>query len=707
MSHYYHVYPGREEEGVGRGTRFRWVRKELSPGHVASSQRYESSAMASSTPPRSSTPTADFSSDPPPPGVSPVRSRTPEGVFTQVQQKKAGTKDDDELSEDLFNDSFDVNDIPEEMLDSRSNLTQIFPHCNMEEEDDESAKRKDGLDETKKDEPDLLSKVLARATTLEEDERISQLDQGGGSDIPVENLEMKTGASFGSQSQRQQQQQKQQQKSTSMDEDVSEQLKGDNECSSGWGQFESSASSARLTTSQVQQLLQGLTPDPTITRSFSEGHQLPQSSAIQFTMQPVQEGCGYSQVSLDGSWEPPKKIVPTATSSRPTTSTSYQVSDNAREIALAVRHARHAVVDIVDGAVVETGLERHDFPAVSRSMVPANRLQDQPATGLDEEVEITIPEVIDTAKNQVNVTFETGPVAKFILMARDSLTSRWSVPSRLRFHDVMNQVESRIRRLKLTCGSVLDWCSEWRGGGGVGLLGLRVLNPRELHAFRTVVTEINIGGLWYNTYPKDFLAHKTEISIHLRKELRCLDLAYLPHSLFEKNSLLEGGIRVRYSRHRDERGDDPSILPLLQDGGKVVILEADDEFAASLQKYPHNYSFRLGSFTAKMRCESDVVDFNERVPESAPSRTNSFSSSSTSSTLWGGLSSQEVRNIDRRARWNRLALTSDSFQLPYPVPSVYQEKRTTSGQVQKVSHRGRGKFRDRRGRGSSIKKSWK
>lgn len=689
MSHYYHIYPG--NEGLGRGTPYRWVKEAIPPG-------------GHGLPPRSSTPSRSGST-PPPPGVSPVRARTPPGVFTQVQTNN-GNKDDDDLSEDLFNDSFDVNDIPEEMLDSRSNLTQIFPHCTMEDAvEPEKCKPSLGDQPAPNKEPDLLSKVLAHATSLEEDEKISQLDLGGNpSDHPND--------ARPKQQNREQQQQQQQPSGpefqprrhssvfTTAEGENMEHSTGVQDGSSDWGSF-GTENSSRLSPQQIQALIRGLTPDP-IVRSMSEGCQGLPPPTPPLSRAPSER----SQVSLDDEWGAVRKIVPTATSSRPRTSSSssYQISDNAREIATAVRHARHAVVDIVDGVVVETGLERHDFPPVGRDMVTPNRIQDQSATGLEEEIEITIPEIIDNIKDQVNVTFTTGPVAKFILVARDSLTSRWSVPSRLRFHDVVNQAESRIRRNNLSCGSVLDWCSEWGGGGGVGLLGLRVIHPRELNTFRTVITEIRIGGLWYNTYPKDFLAHNTEVSVLLKQELRCLDLQFLPHSLFEKNSLLSGNIRVRYSRHRDERNDDPTVAPLLQDGGKVVILEADEEFALSLQSYPNNYSFRLGSYTAKLRCESDIIDYNDMATEMESLIINTSAASSSSSTVRGGSASSEARGTGQRARRTRMALNSESFQLPYPVPSAYREKSRHHGS--KVGSRGKGKFRGKHGSGMVIKKSW-
>ena len=717
MSHYSHVYSGAEfipgggtshrgrSPGIGRGSGFA----------------------------RTSSPISRAFSTPPPPGVSPVRVRTPDGVFTQVQSKRSDNMDDDD--DDLFNDSFDVNDIPEEMFDVRSdapsNLTQVFPDCHVDDrvESEKEKPRSSDLSH----EPDLLSKVLARATSMEEDERISQLDSDGLNPRPANPPLIPN-----SRNQEQQQQQhirmeKMEKKTNgseplwefhvnmgeSRTESANGEMEGGNEetngvrvdasrhASSDWGRFESTTSSSRLSSDQVQQLLRGLTPDPRIARSWSEGSCGSVSGGGSSSSSVRRQ---VSLEDLDPNMVTPIKLVPVARTSRMSTERSFQISADARDIAMAVRHARHAVVDIVDGMVQETGLERHDFPAVSRSMVSSTRLQDQ-ATGLDQEVEITIPELITTPREQVNVTFETGPVVKFIMVAKNLATGGWSVPSKQRFHDVINKVDSKIRRESRGCGSVLEWCSEW--GGGVGLMGLRVINPRELNAYRTVVSEINIGGLWYNTYPKTFLAHKPEVSAFLRPELRCFDIEFLPHSLFENNGLLEGGIRVRFTKHRnDGNHDDDSVAPFLKDGGKVVILEADEVFVSSLQRYPHNHSFRLGSSTVKLKGEIDVVDFGEESLGSSlasmtvnAAKTAASSSSSTSSSSSSSVMSSSGGVCKRSAmKWVRPGL-SGSFHLPFPVPSTGRGSRSASYMENKTTSRGRGKFRGKKG--SVYKKTWK
>lgn len=99
--------------GVGRGARIR--RTVSNPGYQID---------------RSSTPLSERFQTPPILSLSPIPSRTPEGVYTQVQQgKKDNNSDcDSNNTDDLFNDSFDIDDvvIPE------TTLTQEFPKCNVQ-----------------------------------------------------------------------------------------------------------------------------------------------------------------------------------------------------------------------------------------------------------------------------------------------------------------------------------------------------------------------------------------------------------------------------------------------------------------------------------------------------------------------------------------------------------------------------------------------
>lgn len=149
------------------------------------------------------------------------------------------------------------------------------------------------------------------------------------------------------------------------------------------------------------------------------------------------------------------------------------------EIAAAVRQIRHATLRFQDGKIVETGLERHNFPRVNS---PAIKQERSRKTMLDDDstsqFQITLPELIVPVAKQYNVTFETGLVAKFLLVARNDTTEKWTVPSSQRFHDILNTLETKILKDNIKCGDIMVWNSEW--SGGIGLMGLRTDNREKL-----------------------------------------------------------------------------------------------------------------------------------------------------------------------------------------------------------------------------------
>ena len=720
MSHYYHVYPG-VVDGVGRGA--------TSPGNRRNTPDPGQ---------RSSTPISSSFNTPPPPGVSPGPKTTPEGVFTQVQRKKNVYVPEDDYSDGLFDDSFEFDEAMESQSQSQSNLTHIFPGCAVGEKEKQSDVQNEQPIPSKS--PDLLSRVLARATTLDEDRRICEFDFCSNPDDPdnsssgqhqgkdnagrskqhVSKILEKSASSpqlnaaggvrqpslprhdlhAGTQLQADPHEYRTGSSSTSKRSAAESPGRDAGNMEVGGDEVQGHARSvdpsvakpSHLSSEEIQRLLQGLVPDATVSRSESEISQQSSLPTKIPALSRLSSGTSYDQVSLDGSdSEIPVKLVPTAKSSRPISSKEFGPSKDAQEIATAVRYARHSVVRMIDGAVQDTGLEKHDFPAFSRKMMKAPDVEEI-ESGFGGEVEITIPELISTVRDQINVSFTSGPVAKFLLVARNSGTSRWSVPSTQRFHDVLNQAEGRIRREKLQCSGVLAWSSQW--GGGIGLMGLRVTNPRALHIFRRTLSEVRIGGMWYNSYPKDFLNHDSEVSVYLRSNLRCFDIEFLPHSLYEKNRLLDGEIMVRYSKHHDYVDTPKPDNSFFQEGGKIIILQVDDQFLQSLQKYPPNYSFRLGSSTVKIKPEVDGPDI---------SLNSSISTSTTidasSSSLFGGMDPSEVRSISRKSR-TRWEASGSGFQLPLPVPTVTKLEKFYSG--------GKTRSRGRRGGAGYIhKRVWK
>ena len=541
---------------------------------------------------------------PPPPGTSPHHRFTPDGVLTQVQRKVPASPGADSNSTDaLFNDGFDFDDvkIPE------SGLSQSFPQCKINESGDLLSKvmfrslSNNVYEEIKI--PYKEGSIIVTPLPLHEDSN-SQSAPGssgyrdGGSMTSSSQSESRDGSVLGGKrsASSHHSSESPRQSKTGRDERDGQSFSDDPE-------FEDFSTSTHLSTARIRKMLKSLTPIP---NPGGRGEENMDSS-------PSAEPVPAPMISKESSWgnQIPIKyqdqqgyevLVPVAHGPiREERNAAGDPSGFSEEISSAVKQVRHALVKMVDGVVVGTGLEKHEFPLIPRSRVHVTDGDLDLDAEHDEKkiFRLTIPELILPLRDQVNVTFECNRIAKFLLVAWNRYTKRWSVPSRQRFHDVLNQVDSRIRRDRVPCHGVFRWNSEWEGG--IGLMGLCITDVRALELFRTMVSEMAVGDLQYNTYPKDVLNHGTEVSLLLRAELKCLDLEFLPYSLFEKNRLLAGSTAVRYSKDlgRDDNNSNKSVPD------KLVILDTDPDFRKSIHNYPPAHHFKVGTSFVKLRNEGE------------------------------------------------------------------------------------------------------
>ena len=634
MSHYYHVYPG--ASGAAGSAR------PGPDGHIEQPPPY-------SPPRRYNTPT------PPPPGVSPYPPTTPEGVLTQVQTSRhreplheIRMRVNDEVHED-FDESRNVvmsirgmdSDLEPSQYSQTSDLTHLFPRVQVQRQDQQQQHHREGERDARI--PDFLSKVLRHTVTasdeyvierFDHDEQyISSVPQASGSDVgSIHQYQVqvprRTDFSGEHSSTFQPPQRFQHPYRIPMDSDdswkrpqdsamvggdrgrprrVNSVLSGVSEPafhstpkriqspmsksaparSSSSRSDDSRDRAAFLHEERIHRMLGSLSPlpppssRPSIPPSTSEGISTPP------TPPPSDFNMSFDSDFPSGATE--KTLMP-AECRRERES---EPSPIAQEISEAVRQVRHAVVRMVGGEVEKTGLERHNFPMISRASLD-----------LDEEPEgvppvqlfkITVPELVVPIEERHDVTFETHDIAKFLLVAKNSSTARWTIPSTQRFHDVMNTVENTMRRGRIAGRLALAWCSEWEGG--IGLMGIKVTDMKFVENIRNVIAKIRIGGLWYNSYPKAALLQGSEMSLILRAELRKLDLEWIPYSLFEQNSKLSGSVCVKYSKDNQHDG--------VKDGERFLILEGDPQFFESIQSYPAHHPFKVGSSTVVFRSDAD------------------------------------------------------------------------------------------------------
>lgn len=673
--------------GLGRGS----IRRYTSDPGFVSFHRISSTATNGRTPP--------------PPGTSP-RS-TPDGVLTQVQRKRvtASPGADSNSTDVLFGDGFDFNDveIPE------TGLSQSFPQCNLGEKNAATGKKEDLLSKvinqtlhlntqtgersvSNQDGLIIVTPILSEDTSTWYPYMLRKVDGGAEFDAvkevsPAAALGYRdppsAPGSVGSYGSKRSSSSSSSQASSPKGKKYDRDERDGQRFSDDPDFDQDSSSSTHLSPGRIQQMLRSLNPIVAPGRLNNESSGSSKDDSVGGKLIPIpsvnEESSWGNQIPIKyNSERGGARLVPVAVGPD-RGSESSKSSDFSLEISTAVKQVRHALVKMVDGVVVSTGLEKHDYEPIHRSRVHVTD------GNLDLEYDdkktfrLTIPELMLPIRDQINVTFECGRIAKFLLVARNRYTKRWSIPSKQRFHDVLNQVDNRIRRDHVPCQFVLRWNSDWEGG--IGLMGLCIIDTKALELYRKMITEISVGDLMYNSFPKDVLNHGTEVSIHLRAELKAMDLEFIPYSLFEKNRMLAGSVAVRYSKDvvaKEEQGQ--------SNGGKLVILEGDQEFCNSIHNYPRNHHFHLGTSAVKMRYEEYGKEFQPRptppdqvlhpqtsphhvvqvrsIIDTSPPVAMSTASSSSSSTS-SGSDIQLVGARVSKARWDG----KGGSDFPVPVPA--------------------------------------
>ena len=201
----------------------------------------------------------------------------------------------------------------------------------------------------------------------------------------------------------------------------------------------------------------------------------------------------------------------------------------------------------------------------------------------------------DLVNNNMEVTegvqIRSRDVVSYVLLKWDSTVDRnWTVPDPQLFHDLVNRVESRVMELKLQCGDVLKWTNLW---GKVGLLGLSIKNHALLTEFRELIEKQMTGTIKFSIYPRDALEKKGNVSVLLRETYRGLDVTQLPRSIFRRTRQLRGGLKVTHVKHYGDHERSRTGAP--KKGWRLVLLQGDEEFMHSLEKFEPEHRFWVGS----------------------------------------------------------------------------------------------------------------
>ena len=252
----------------------------------------------------------------------------------------------------------------------------------------------------------------------------------------------------------------------------------------------------------------------------------------------------------------------------------------------------------------------HDFPTVCSAEVTQVPLSRAPGSSLqvDAKQYIILAELAsEPRKFHTIARKEYLPFIIIALHENSPPGTRWEFPRSELAKDFINFLLGILFSDDHAAAAAYQKTGKW------GLLTLAFLassNQNHLDDFRRAIQEHSYEGWHFDSYPKDALVSKSEISILLRSSMKGWKTEITPKVLFLRNKdSLAGTLRVEstttFSAHEtSHKGESKADW-------RKINLQGDDQLLRCLRKYPESHPFFLGVDAVQIRG-------GLRPPESAP-----------------------------------------------------------------------------------------
>ena len=257
---------------------------------------------------------------------------------------------------------------------------------------------------------------------------------------------------------------------------------------------------------------------------------------------------------------------------------------------------------------ISSGSDRnvlHQFPAVSSADVTGVPLLEAPgATSLTDGKDrfITLADFASKEPNEPTVfhTVARKDAIVFVIVARPHLARgklSWDVPTLTQCQDFSNEFISKIYE------GGNNWARAYVRSGRWGKVGTILLSSEledELAEFRRQFAVLSYRDMAFDTYPKDALTARADVSILLRASMKTFKTEMIPTVLFARNKdLVAGMLRVLASTFFS--AEELSHKGESKEHWRAVDLKGDDQFMRCLRFIPEGHSFLLGYDSVQIR----------------------------------------------------------------------------------------------------------
>ena len=247
----------------------------------------------------------------------------------------------------------------------------------------------------------------------------------------------------------------------------------------------------------------------------------------------------------------------------------------------------------------------HNLPTVFSAVETGIPVEDGPGARSEWDLEHFLPVVDFSAevvpRSQVIHSIPRRKSIPFILLFREARSrKRWAVPDAETAADFIND------HICMMFGQDAPYAESYERTGKWGKITTLLLKPDPLGAtssmedFRSHLARWSSRGMDFDTFPKDVVTMKSDISIILRSNMKCFMIEVLPKVLFMRNKhLIAGSLRVLATKFfpagkMSQRGES-------KEHWRQIELKGDEQVMRCLRFIPESTPFLLGVEPVQLR----------------------------------------------------------------------------------------------------------
>lgn len=247
-------------------------------------------------------------------------------------------------------------------------------------------------------------------------------------------------------------------------------------------------------------------------------------------------------------------------------------------------------------------VEVHNYPTVFSTDVTGVPLEEAPGANpsWDEEHYITItdfPDAYPPERASLH-SIQRRPSITFLLLCRQTGTrNRWEFPTIELAADFVNDSLCSMYNDDVPFSDAYDRSGRW---GAIPTILLKLTSVPELEEFRRQLNKWSYKNLCWETYPRDVITMKADLSILLRNKMKSFQLEVLPKILFSRNrTRIAGSLRVL--SHRNFPEGEKSHKGESKMNWRQVDLKGDEQLLRCLRFIPESSPFLLGVEAVQIR----------------------------------------------------------------------------------------------------------